>query len=655
MGRLREKRKMTMWKKQISDILNKMAKMFYDIIPPKAGDVRIKSNNFKNPIVKIAALGLIIAINWSAISSIYNTIAYFNDTEESKSNEFTAGTLDFELTSTQVFSNMVLSPGSSATGTISVINLDNIPQYKIKADNFSGALCGYLNLEASLDGVLKYSGKLESIDFGPTVFASPDDWFFTLTLPASTTEDVIGETCNFKFVFYGSQIRNNLPFGQGFSDTEDASSSIKAKMCFDSEIRGKGYWKNHLDVAKPYLPQMLGDEIVTSTAGVYKILHTDYSSSMVNKLEGQLLTMKLNIAHYGIGDYISTSSTSTLIQIVAEADALLKTTPTPENSTLEAMKDLLDGLNQDLKIKVCTETGVKVLIPNGGEQWWIGMNYNLTWITKNIECPGNLVHINIWYSNDSGATWGNATTSTENDGTYDWRIPLYLENNTYYMVSDKARIKIVAVCTENLMVAGWDISDYDFCPPIERGLLTPEELELAISLGLIPPEEIFQGSTVSTTTEEQVVEATTSEPIVLAGGVTVEPVSAESVPALESETGGANQAPVIEVPVITQENTTTSEQVTTSTEEISTTTEEVSTTTEQGRIIDTINNVIENVIDEIIEAITPDNTTTTESAESTTTTETTTIEQAPVVEEQPAVVPENNPIEPVPPADGSGE
>ncbi|MCX6761204.1 MAG: hypothetical protein NTZ84_03850 [Candidatus Nealsonbacteria bacterium] len=643
-----------MWKKQISDLLKKMGKMFYDIIPPKAGNVRIKSNNFKTSIVKIAALALIITLSWAAISSIHNTLSYFSDTEESKSNDFTAGALDFELSSTQVFPNMIISTSTPATGTISIVNLYNIPKYKVTAVNLSGALCSYLNLKADLDGAEKYSGPLTGFDSGTIEFVSPDDWFFTLTLPANATDTVVGETCNFNFSFYGSQIRNNLPLGQGFSDTENASGSVKAKMCFDSETRSKDYWKDHLDVAKPYLPQMLGNAIVTSTSGVYKILYTDYGPSMVNQLEGQLLTMKLNVAHFGIGDYIPNGTSSNLSQIIAEADNLLKTTSTPDYSVLETMKNLLEGLNNNLSIKVCTETGVRVLITNGGEHWWIGRSYDLTWTTKNLGCPDSSAHINIWYSNDSGNTWANIITGTENNGIYDWeRIPLYLEN-TYYMVSDKARIKVVAVCTENLMVAGWDISDYDFCPPIDPSLLTPEELELAIALGLIQEEVIVQEST---TTEEQVADATTSEPIVLDIGSVSVPILTESAPASDSETGGADQTPVIETPTTTQENTTTSEQAATSTEEVSTSTEEVSTTTDQGGIIDTINDIIENVVNEIIEVITPEATTTEPAANATTTeaTETTTIEQAPVAEEQPAVVPENNPTEPVPPApDGSG-
>lgn len=619
-----------------------MGKIFYDIIPPNVNNVKIKPRPLRKSIERIVALALIIGVSWAGISSIYKTRAYFSDVEESKINYFSSGAVDFQLNSAQVFSSMVLSPGASATGTISVINFYNVPKYKIKTDNFSGALCEYLNLEANLDGGdAEYSGKLNLFDLGPTIFESPDDWFFTLALPASTTDFLIGETCNFNFVFYGSQVKNDLPFGQGFSDTEDASSSIKAKMCFDSEIKSKGYWKNHLDVAKPYLPQMLGNEIISSTSSAYKVLDTDYSLSTRNKLKGQLLAVKLDVAHFGIGDYIPTSTASSVIQVTTEADNLLKATSTPPDSVLEEMKDLLESIAQDLSVRACTETGVKVLIPNGGEKWWVGKYYDLTWETKNFNCPNDLTQISVWYSKDSGTTWGNIATSTQNDGVYNWRIPLFLENNTYYIPSDKARIKVVAVCSENLMVAGWDTSDYDFCPPIEEDLLTPEELELARALGLIPQEII------TVITEEVVANTTTSEQIVIGGVFDKEQI-------------------------ITEENALTTEDVSTSTEEISTTTEEIldiaeepsataeeaSTTTEnqsEGGIIDSTNDTIDNMVNEIVEVLISDSITT-ETTENTATTENEEIAviiQSPAVVEQPVIVPESNPTEPDPVLDES--
>lgn len=581
-------------------------RLVIDIIPPKQDTERyIEKRKVETPqprfalrkssIFKIVTLLVIMTLGLGGLSAIIKTTAYYSNVEESKNNDFTAGILDFELSSTQVFSNMILSPGTSVTGTISVINLDNTPKYKVKADNFSGALCDYLNLEANLDGTTsEYSEKLKDFDYGPVVFESPDDWFFTLTLPADVaTDTVIGETCNFNFVFYGSQIKNDLPFGQGFTDTEDATSNVKAKMCFDSEMKSCSYWKNHPNVYKPYLPQKLGNEVIDTVFKAGNILKAacgscgcgGCDSTIRAELKGQLLAMKFNVAHFGIGDYIPTSTASSVSEIIAAADDLLKQNPPPDESILEAMKELLESIAQDSQIRVCTETGVKVLIPNGGEQWWVGMHYDLTWITKNLNCPNELAYITIWYSNDSGNTWANITISTEDDGVLNWRIPLFLEHNTYYVPSDKARIKVVAACSENMMVAGWDISDYDFCPPIDASLLTPEELELAIALGLIeaPPtpaespatETVDEPATDTVTTTENI--EPVENPQSITGTITSAPEATIEQPAAETTTSPEESIiiptePVVNPsePIATSTDPTTTEPVIPQTEPTST-------------------------------------------------------------------------------------
>jgi predicted ribosomally synthesized peptide with SipW-like signal peptide len=473
-----------------------MRKIFYDIMPPKAlkrkksSTFRLSSGIIKGSIIKIVAIFVIVSLSWTGLSAVYQTLAYLNDTETSTGNSFVAGTLDFQLSSTEVFSNTSLMPGESATGTISITNLGNTLKYKVKAANFTGALCDYLNLEANLDGGgVEYSGKLTELDFGPVVFEDPDNWSFSLALPASAPDDLIGETCNFNFVFYGSQTKNDLPFGMGFSDEEDASNNVKAKICSNTETRSKGYWKNHPDVYNPYLPQSLGNETVSSVSDVNGVFN-NYDLSMRNKLKGQLLAMKFNIVHFGVGDYLVEDQGKTINEIAAEADDLLKQDPQPPDETLEAMKDLLDGLNQDLQIRVCRDSYIKVLIPNCGEIWWVGRHYDITWTDKNLVCDGGEIGISIWYSADSGATFANITPSTEDDGVYDWRVPLYLGD--YYVPSGAARVKIIARCSANNEVLSWDISDCDFCPPIDFSLLTPEELEEARALGLIPGETISE-------------------------------------------------------------------------------------------------------------------------------------------------------------------
>ncbi len=116
---------------------------------------------------------------------------------------------------------------------------------------------------------------------------------------------------------------------------------------------------------------------------------------------------------------------------------------------------------------------VKVLVPNGGETWIVGHTYTIKWQASNANGPNSDLKIDIYYSNDSGHTWGNIIMGTENDGQFDWNVPLYL--GSYFVVSHKARIKVVATGPENFMASAWDISDRDFCPPIDYSAISDLE------------------------------------------------------------------------------------------------------------------------------------------------------------------------------------
>jgi uncharacterized repeat protein (TIGR01451 family) len=115
--------------------------------------------------------------------------------------------------------------------SVKIINNGNIHKYTASASDFQGGLCDYLVLEANLDGgASEYLGNLINFIYGPIVFEDPEEWLFALTLPTSTPESVIGESCDFNFVFFGSQVRNDLPFGQGFNDTEQVDNSVSSQF-----------------------------------------------------------------------------------------------------------------------------------------------------------------------------------------------------------------------------------------------------------------------------------------------------------------------------------------------------------------------------------------------------------------------------------------
>lgn len=154
-------------------------------------------------------------------------------------------------------------------------------------------------------------------------------------------------------IFYSSLVMAMFAAAIPLSAFEAHIINVTAKICDYSKTYTMGYWKNHPEIYAQYLPQTLGDEVINILAEANQVF-LDYNLSMRNKLRGQLLAMKFNIAAFGIGGYYVESEGKTLAQIVAEADALLSQDPPPPDSVLEDMKDLLDYLNNLHSIKFCS-------------------------------------------------------------------------------------------------------------------------------------------------------------------------------------------------------------------------------------------------------------------------------------------------------------
>ncbi|MCX9085651.1 MAG: hypothetical protein OIN87_12730, partial [Candidatus Methanoperedens sp.] len=78
---------------------------------------------------------------------------------------------------------------------------------------------------------------------------------------------------------------------------------------------------------------------------------------------------------------------------------------------------------------------ITVLSPNGGENWAIGTNQEISWsISGNT---GTDVKIEIW---ENGAYLTNIRSSVANTGSYIWTIPENLPVGSNYQVRVKSRI-----------------------------------------------------------------------------------------------------------------------------------------------------------------------------------------------------------------------
>lgn len=126
---------------------------------------------------------------------------------------------------------------------------------------------------------------------------------------------------------------------------------------------------------------------------------------------------------------------------------------------------------------------VDLIAPSGEEVWWIGRSYDIEWNAANAQGDSSDLKIDILYSTDDGIGWVNVATNVENTGTYEWRMPLYIDE--YFTVSPDVRMKIVAKSADNFMLQSSDMSENTLSPQIDFQKLTSEETLQAIEIGLL--------------------------------------------------------------------------------------------------------------------------------------------------------------------------
>jgi hypothetical protein len=74
-----------------------------------------------------------------------------------------------------------------------------------------------------------------------------------------------------------------------------------------------------------------------------------------------------------------------------------------------------------------------VASPNGGESWTIGSTRTIRWSST-----GSLANVSLEFSDDAGATWSTISSSTPNDGDFDWTIPDAESNQCLVRIADVA-------------------------------------------------------------------------------------------------------------------------------------------------------------------------------------------------------------------------
>lgn len=536
----------------------------------------------RNSIIKLVSISLIIGLNWFGISTIIETSAYLNDMEVSQDNVYSATTLGFSLNSPGDFSPNV-TPTATSSRNINLTDDGLLGfNYSVSSTSTSGVLCDYLTLTAKLKGSDVYTGTISGFNYNAGEFSTTtDEWQFTANL-TSNDPALQNQTCNFGFIFDGVQAE-----GPGFSDQEIISNTITAgiwqkvvinKVYYDVDSKhgaeGDNEWieiYNPLDTPIDISGWLIVDNHATDTIPVFNpipahgfavitgnastwgywdipadvvkiVLNSDIGNGLANGGDRVILKMSNNVEidamSYGDDNYAFDPPCPD----VAEGHILGRVPTGIDTDTANDWKDL--GL-----------PSVTVVWPNGGEVLWVGRTYDLKWTATNPNGDNSALIIDIWYSSDSGATWAKIATSTENDGIFNWRVPLTI--NGYYVPSSHARIKVAAWGPENFMIQNWDMSDEDFCPPIDYSLLTPEELEYLKGMGMI--ETNSQVIKETSTTTPEIIEIATTTPETISEEVPVEPteeIILEIVPEVVPEEPAIEEPPVVieEIPPAIEEN-----------------------------------------------------------------------------------------------------
>ena len=106
------------------------------------------------------------------------------------------------------------------------------------------------------------------------------------------------------------------------------------------------------------------------------------------------------------------------------------------SNTTQALVKVSDAADNTLKdqsnavFTIYTPT-ITVISPNGGEEWKVGTNRNITWTSNNVS------NIKLEYSVDSGSSWATIIASTAaNTGSYIWTIPNSTTSTALVRVTD---------------------------------------------------------------------------------------------------------------------------------------------------------------------------------------------------------------------------
>lgn len=142
------------------------------------------------------------------------------------------------------------------------------------------------------------------------------------------------------------------------------------------------------------------------------------------------------------------------------------TTPTPSGTGIDGgtttmpTTTIINGTSLPYNPIVPTQPqtenfNIKIEVPNGGEEWWLGQRYEIKWRSTDIE--KKIASIGLFLSTDNGKNYKYLIAKDlSNDGDNSWQIPF---NDS--LVTDEAKVLVAAISSNNQVLIN-DTSDNNF-------------------------------------------------------------------------------------------------------------------------------------------------------------------------------------------------
>lgn len=458
----------------------------------------------KSQLFIVLLFSLTLIFLWMPKSYI---LAFYEDFEESLQNPISAGVLDFYFISPQDF-----TPEDTcdiATRDIQLFNNGNPFAYQIEVTEFSGDLCSYIVLTASLNGVFQCTHQLTNFTCQNLTFpenTNSQNWHFKAELTEGFPENSV---CVFKLRYSGWQTTPDLG-GGGFRDEEEVTSIVSSGLCqpivpmlitkiyydVDSNhgFEPANEWielynpnNNPIDITGWQICDNTSCDIIPASNPIpahgFALISGDNSTWQYwEAVPSQVI--KIVLPDEKIGNALANSGDRVILKdaLGREIDAVSYGNdnyafdpPCPDVAEGHILArvpyDIDTNTSADWKDLALPQ--VVVTYPSGGV-WYCHQNVNLQWTATNPNGSNSDLSITLQYirdlDDDGVISPGDGVTiiaqDIANSGSYNWQV-----SPCYY---GYVWIRVIAKGPENFMVQASGVSGRVFEPPASEQEETPQ-------------------------------------------------------------------------------------------------------------------------------------------------------------------------------------